>query len=139
MVTIILSITTRILVVGSQCVKRQPHKITGLCLTILWGWCFRYYATFKVRKFESLFYHGDIILNRSNSSVILYLKIYCIRQVLDPRLGNLNETRNTSSPGLFLRISNSVFESINMYLDHKLFLQLFVIGCCLFCSRIGKR
>ena len=52
--------------------------------------------------------------------------------------GNLNETRNTSSPGFFLNILNSVFESINMGLDHKLFLQLFVIGFCLFCSRIGK-
>ena len=41
-------------------------------------------------------------------------------------------------PGLFLRILNPVFESINMGLDHKLFLELFVIGFYLFCSRIGK-
>ena len=56
-----------------------------------------------------------------------------------PRLGNLNETRNALSPGFFLKILNSLFESINMGLDHKLFLQLLVIGFCLFCSRIGKR
>ena len=38
---------------------------------------------------------------------------------------------NALSPGFFLKILNSVFESINMGLDHKLFLQLFVFGLCL--------
>ena len=33
---------------------------------------------------------------------------------------------------MLLKILNSVFESINMGLDHKLFLQLFVIGFCFF-------
>ena len=45
---------------------------------------------------------------------------------------------NRSNNSVFLYL-NSAFESINMGLDHKLFLQLFVIGFCLFCSRIGKR
>ena len=39
----------------------------------------------------------------------------------------------------FLKILDSVFESINMGLDHKFFLQLFVTGFCLFFSRIGKK
>ena len=42
-----------------------------------------------------------------------------------PRLGNLNETRNASSPSFFLKNLNSVFESINICLAHKLFLQRF--------------
>ena len=53
--------------------------------------------------------------------------------------GNLDETQNASSSGFFFKILHFVFESINMGLDNKLFLQLFVIGFCLFCSRIGKR
>ena len=56
-----------------------------------------------------------------------------------PRLGNLNETRNASSPGFFLKILNSIFQSIIMSVDHKLLLQLFLIGFWLFCSKIGKR
>ena len=56
-----------------------------------------------------------------------------------PRLGNLNETRNASSPGLFLKILYSIFKGINMGVDHKLLLQLFLIGFCLFYSKIGKR
>ena len=77
-------------------------------------------------------YHGVIILDRSNNSVFLYWKICWNRQVL-------NKTWKASSPGFFLKIFNSFFESINIGLDHKLFFQLFVIGFCLFCSRIGKR
>ena len=42
-------------------------------------------------------------------------------------LRNLNETRNALSQGLFLRTLNSDFESINMGLDHKFFLQLFFL------------
>ena len=38
---------------------------------------------------------------------------------------------------LLLKVLNSAFESINMGLDQKLFLQLFVIGYCLFFSRFG--
>ena len=56
-----------------------------------------------------------------------------------PRLGNLNETRNASLPGFFLKILNSTFQSINMSVDHKLLLQLFLTGFWLFCSKIGKR
>ena len=55
------------------------------------------------------------------------------------RLGKLNETLNASSPGFFLKILNTVFESISMGLGHKLFLQLILTGFCLFCSGIGKR
>ena len=107
-----------------------------------------YFTTRKIkfpRKFrplkEPFWYHGVIILTRSNNSVFLYLNIYWKRQVLwsHPRLENLNETQNFSSPGFFLKILNSVYQKINMVLDHKLFLQLFVIVFCLFCSRIGKR
>ena len=71
------------------------------------------------------YYHGVIILNRSNNSVFLYLKIYWNPKRLVTRL--------------LPQILNSVFESIKMSLDHKLFLQLFVTGFCLFCSKIGKR
>ena len=35
-----------------------------------------------------------------------------------PRLGNFNKTRNALSPGFFLKILNSDFESINMSLDY---------------------
>ena len=42
-----------------------------------------------------------------------------------PRLGKTIEIRNASSPGVFLKILNSVFEIIIMGWDHKLFLQLF--------------
>ena len=55
------------------------------------------------------------------------------------RLGNLHETRKALSPGSFLKIENYVFESINLGLDHKMFLQLFVIGFSLFFSRVAKR
>ena len=99
-----------------------------------------YICVIFIRVNPFLSNHGVTILNRSNNSVFLYLKIYWNRCLWShPRLGNLNETRNFSPPGFFLKILNSVFESINMGLDHKLFLQLFVIGFCLFCSRIGKR
>ena len=64
--------------------------------------------------------------------MFLYLKIYLNRQVFDL-------IRASGIWDFFLKILNSVFESINMGLDHKLFLQLFVIGFCLFCSRIGKK
>ena len=65
--------------------------------------------------------------------MFLYLRIYWSASLSShPRLGNLNETRNASSPGFFLKILNSVFESINMGLDHELFPQLFVIDFCLF-------
>ena len=56
-----------------------------------------------------------------------------------PRLGKTIEIRNASSPGVFLKILNSVFEIIIMGWDHKLFLQLFLIGFCFFCSRTIKR
>ena len=85
--------------------------------------------------------HWVIILNTSNNSVFLYLKIYWNRQVFDliRASGIRMKPETLLSPGFFLKILNFVFESINMGLDHKLFLQLFVIGFCLFCSRIGKR
>ena len=91
--------------------------------------------------FSPAFHHGVIILNRSNNFVLLIfenlLKLASLWS--HPGHGNLNETWNASSPGFFLKILNSVFENINMGLDHKLFLELFLIGFCLFCSRIGKR
>ena len=95
-------------------------------------------------KYNPLLYsmsaHGVIILNRSNNFVFLYLKIYWNRQVFDFNCASgISMKPESSSPGFFLKILNSVFESINMGLDHKLFLQLFVIGFCLFYSRIGKR
>ena len=54
--------------------------------------------------------HGDIILNRNNNSVFLRLKIYRNWQACDfiRALGNLNEIRNASSPGFFLKISISI-------------------------------
>ena len=55
------------------------------------------------------------------------------------RLGNLNETQNTLSLGFFLKLLMSIFQSINMGVDHKLLLQLHLIGFCLFYSKIGKR
>ena len=55
-----------------------------------------------------------------------------------PCLGNLNETRNDSSQGFLLKILKSIFQSINKGLDHKLLLNIFLIGCCLFCSESGK-
>ena len=55
-----------------------------------------------------------------------------------PRLVNLNETWNNSSPGFFLQILNSIFAIIDMGVRHKLLLQLFLIGFCLFCSKTGK-
>ena len=92
----------------------------------------------------SSFKHWVIILNRSINSVFIYFYI-SIENLLKSlslwshwRLGNWNETRNASSPGFFLKILSSVFESINMGLDHKLFLQLFVVGIYLFCSRISS-
>ena len=51
---------------------------------------------------------------------------------------NLNETRNASSPGFFLKILNSIFQSINMDVNYKLLLQLFRIGFCLFWSKAGN-
>ena len=89
------------------------------------------------RKLKVSKNHGVIILNRSNSSVFLYLKIYW-NLSSHRRLGHLNETRNALSPGFFLKILNSVFESINMGLDHKLFLQLSVIGFCFFAVELEK-
>ena len=40
----------------------------------------------------------------------------------------MNETRNPSSPSFFLKILNSVFQSIDMGVDHMLLLQLFSIS-----------
>ena len=81
-----------------------------------------YVFVIVVRAFK----HGVIILNRSNN---------CVKNILKPasfwshpRFENLNETRNASSAALFLKILNPIFQSINMGLDHKLFLQLFLIG-----------
>ena len=48
-------------------------------------------------------------------------------------LGNLNDIRNASE------ILDEVFQNVNVGADHKLFLQLFLIGFCLFCSKMGKR
>ena len=56
-----------------------------------------------------------------------------------PCLGNLNETRNASSSGFFLKILNSIFQSIDMSVDHKLLLQLFLIGLWLFCKKNWKK
>ena len=81
---------------------------------------------------RAYFSHGVIILKRSNNSKFLYLKIYWNRQVFDLICAS------GISPGFFPQILNSVFESINMGVEHKLFLQLFLIGFCLFCSRIRK-
>ena len=83
--------------------------------------------------------HGDII-NRSNNSVSTLenlLKSASLWSQL--HLENWNETRNTSSPGFFLKILILIFQSINMDVGHKLLLQLFLIGSCLFCSKIGKK
>ena len=56
-----------------------------------------------------------------------------------PRLENLIETRSALLPGYFLKILNSLFQSIITGMDRKLLLQLFLIGFCLLCSKIGKR
>ena len=83
--------------------------------------------------------HGVRILNRRYKLCVSIVKTLLKSGSLwsHPRLGNLNETRNASSPGFFLKILNSVFKSINMGLDHKFLLQLFVIGFCLFFRRMG--
>ena len=39
----------------------------------------------------------------------------------------------------FLKNLILVFQSINMAVDHKLLLQLFLIDFCLFCSKSGER
>ena len=65
----------------------------------------------------TVYNHGDIILNKSK---------------------NLNETRKALPPGFFLKFLNSIFRSINMGVYHRLLLQLFLTGFCLFCSKIGK-
>ena len=77
------------------------------------------------------------ILNRSHNSVFLFLNSANLWS--HPRLGNLNETRNALSPSFFLKIPNSVFQSINMGVHHKLLLQLFLIDFFLFCCKIEKR
>ena len=80
---------------------------------------------------RSQFYHGDIILNRSNNSVFLLQKSI--------EIGNLNEARKVSSPGFSLKMLDLVFQSIYLSVNHTQFLlQLFLIGFCLFCSKIGK-
>ena len=38
--------------------------------------------------------------------------------------------QEASSPGSFVKILNSMFQSINMGVDHELLLQLFLIGFC---------
>ena len=40
--------------------------------------------------------------------------------------------QEASSPGSFVKILNSMFQSINMGVDHELLLQLFLIGFCFF-------
>ena len=42
-----------------------------------------YYSCMTQRSFNTMYKHGDIILNRSNNSVFLLLKIYWNRQVFD--------------------------------------------------------
>ena len=81
--------------------------------------------------------HGVVILNRSK--IYIWKSIEIDKSLISSALRNLNETRNASSPGFFLKILNSVFKSINKGLDYNLFLQLFVIGFRLFFIRIGKR
>ena len=85
-------------------------------------------------------YYEDIILNRSNI-LCFYCKNLLKPESLSshPRLGNLNETRNASSPGFFLKMLESIFRSIYQSVSHKLFLQILTIGFCLFCSKIEKR
>ena len=51
----------------------------------------------------------------------------------------LNETRNASSLGFFLKILSSIFQSINMGVDHKSFLQLLLIGFSIFLVKLEKR
>ena len=46
--------------------------------------------------------------------------------------------RNALSPGFRLKFLNSVFESINMGLEYKLFLRLFLIGFCFFAVDLGE-
>ena len=100
---------------------------------------------YLLKVYSDITYHidrGDIILNRSNNSVFLHVKIYWNWQAFDlirACFENLNETQNTSSPGFFLTNLISIFQSINMGVDHKSPLQLFLVGFCLFCSKIGKR
>ena len=108
-----------------------------------WNVSWNFYCHHLVHFFIyiwAMYYHGVIILNRSNYCVSIFEYILRLASLWShPRLGNLNETQNASSPGFCLKIFNSVFESINMGLYHKLFLQLFVIGFSLFCSETGKR
>ena len=54
-------------------------------------------------------------------------------------LGNYKKTQNVSLPAFVLKILNSIFQSINMGVDRKLRLQLFLIGFCLLCCKSGKR
>ena len=80
---------------------------------------------------------GDIILNRSNNSVFLRLNSASLSSHL--RLKSLNETRGASSSGLLLKILKSIFKSINLGVDNKLRLQLFLSSFWLFCNKIGKK
>ena len=86
-------------------------------------------------RYIIIFEHGDILLNSSNNSVFLHLKIYWNRQAFDliraARIW-INPERFITS--LFLKILNSIFQSINMSVDHKLLVQLF-----LFCSKFGEK
>ena len=54
-----------------------------------------------------------------------------------PRLANLNKTRNALSTGFFFEILISIFQTINIGVN-KLLLHLFLIGFCLFYSKVRK-
>ena len=95
-------------------------------------------VTYEIHYY--IFEYGDIILNRSNNSMFLRLKIYWNRQVFDLIRATriwINPKRFVTS--LFLKILNSIFQTINVSVHHKLLVQLFLTGFYLFCSKIGDR
>ena len=95
-------------------------------------------VTYEIHYY--IFEHGDIILNRSNNSMFLRFKIYWNRQVFDLIRATriwINAKRFVTS--LLLKILNSIFQSINASVHHKLLVQLFLTGFYPFCSKIGDR
>ena len=69
---------------------------------------------------DRLLNHGVMLLNRSNNSVFLYSKIYWNRQVFDliHASGIWMKPEALRHQASSSKISNSVFKSINMGLDH---------------------
>ena len=91
---------------------------------------------FKVPASEK---HEDIIINVSNNSVFLLRKSIEIHKSLissAPREFEWSPKRFV--PVFFLRMLDSIFRNIYYGVSRELLLQLFLIGSCLFWSKIGK-